>query len=226
VHHSAPPAYKARMEKKRKFDSGNKGGNVAKGGGGGNQTLKKKFKKSDGEKKHCKAFNFGEGNCRYGDQCKFLHEKKQAKFDVGDFTPKQAKIVTAMVASAVKKTATLIAKKNKSNKSKKNKKEQKDDDSDTESVDYAALLASVCLALIRNTIPREIIHDAGSIVMKASLHAIDKNCGIDSDAGISISTLKSDFPLWIDESKAARDSIAAPTGINGGTSRIGEEAQG
>jgi hypothetical protein len=210
VHHSAPPAYKARMEKKRKFESGNKGGNVAKGGGGGNQTPKKKSKKSDGEKKHCKAFNFGKGNCRYGYKCKFLHEKKKVKSDVGDFTPKQAKIVTAMVASAVKKSASLIAKKNKSNKLKKNKNEQKDDDSDTESVDYAALLASVCLAPIRNTIPREIIHDAGVTVLKASLHDVDKNCGIDSDAGISISTLKSDFPLWVDDSKAALDSIAAP----------------
>ena len=221
VHHSAPPMYKAKMEKKRKAEKGNGGGGNAKGGGGGNQTPIKKSKKGDGEKKHCKAFNFGKGNCRYGDKCKFLHEKKQVNVDNGEFTRKQAKIVTAMVASAVKKTAKLIAKKNKSDKSRKNKKEQKDDDSDGESVDYAALLASVCLAPIRNTIPREIIHESGSIVMKANLHDIDKNCGIDSDAGISISTLKSDFPLWIDESKTARESIAAPTGINGGTSRIG-----
>jgi hypothetical protein len=215
AHHSAPAVYKARMEKKRKVDKAN--GDKAQG----NRVPNKKGKRDGKEKKHCKAFNFGKGNCRYGDKCKFLHEKRSSGLKDGEFSPKQEKIVSAMVASAVKKTAILIAKKNKKEKQKKNKAVQFEKDSDTDSVDYASMLASVCLAPIRNTIPRELVSTIGSIVMKANLHNVDKNCGIDSDAGISISTIKSDFPLWIDDTEAARDSIAAPTGISGGTSRIG-----
>ncbi len=70
-----------------------------------------------------------------------------------------------------------------------------------------------------NTIPREIITEKGPIVMAVNLHDVKKNCGIDSNAGISISTLKEDFPLWIDESERAKASIATPTGITGGATR-------
>ncbi len=55
--------------------------------------------------------------------------------------------------------------------------------------------------------------------MAANLHSIHKNCGIDSDAGMSISTLRDDF-IWIDESEKAKDSIESPAGINGGSSII------
>jgi hypothetical protein len=82
-------------------------------------------------------------------------------------------------------------------------------------------MASICLAPIVNTIPREIKSEKGPIVMAINLHDIKKNCGIDSDAGISISTLKEDFPLWIDESERAKASIATPTGITGGAPEIG-----
>ncbi len=100
--------------------------------------------------------------------------------------------MSAMVASAVKKTAALISKKN---KKKQEKKVSTAEDSDNESIDYAAIMAFICLAPIRNTIPREIVTESGPIVMAVNLHDVNKNCGIDSDAGISISTLKEDFPL-------------------------------
>ncbi len=57
------------------------------------------------------------------------------------------------------------------------------------------------------------------IVMAADLHSVHKNCGIDSDAGMSISTLKEDF-IWIDETDKARNSIQSPAGINGGSSTV------
>ncbi len=56
--------------------------------------------------------------------------------------------------------------------------------------------------------------------MATNLHDVNKNCGIDSDAGISISTLRDDF-AWIDESDEAKQSIESPAGINGGTSMTG-----
>ncbi len=55
--------------------------------------------------------------------------------------------------------------------------------------------------------------------MAANHHSVHKNCGIDSDAGMSISTLRDDF-IWIDESDKAKDSIESPAGINGGSSII------
>ncbi len=60
----------------------------------------------------------------------------------------------------------------------------------------------------------------GSIVMAANSHSVEKNCGIDSDAGVSISTMREDF-AWLDDSKEARESINSPSGINGGSSTIG-----
>jgi hypothetical protein len=212
VHQSAPAVYKDRMNKKRKAEK------VKAEKDGGNKSPKKKGKANEKEKKPCRAFNFGKGNCRYGDKCKFSHEKKKEDYKAGEFSPQQEKIVSAMVASAVKKTAALISKKN---KKKGEKKMTIAEDSDNESVDYAAIMASICLAPIKNTIPREIVTKNGTIVMAVNLHDVNNNCGIDSDAGISISTLKEDFPLWIDESDRARASIATPTGITGGTPGIG-----
>ena len=85
--------------------------------------------------------------------------------------------------------------------------------------DYSALLASCFLAPIQNRIRRD-FKPGKSVLMATNLHSVDKNCGIDSDAGISISTLREDF-AWIDESLEAKASIQSPSGINGGQSTIG-----
>jgi hypothetical protein len=82
------------------------------------------------------------------------------------------------------------------------------------------MMASVFLAPIKNTIKRDFISKKCNAVMLSDRHSVDKNCGIDSDAGISISTLREDF-IWIDESDEAKNSIQSPAGINGGTSSIG-----
>ncbi len=76
------------------------------------------------------------------------------------------------------------------------------------------------LAPIRNTIRRDYKSSKSDTIMVANLHSVEKNCGIDSDAGISISTLREDFP-WIDDSDRAKSSIQSPSGINGGKSTIG-----
>jgi hypothetical protein len=47
---------------------------------------------------------------------------------------------------------------------------------------------------------------SGSIIMAADLHSVHKNCGIDSDAGVSISTIREDF-AWLDESREARKGV-------------------
>jgi hypothetical protein len=215
VHSCAPPDYKARMERKRKNDNASSGG----AGNDGNRGPKKPKKFKEGEKKPCKAFNFGKGKCRFGAKCKFSHDTKQGKVKDGDFSPRQNQMIQTMLASAIKQTAVLIAKKNNAKKQKKQKVEK--DESDSESVDYGAMIASVLLAPVKNTIPRELVIDKDAVIMASSLHNVEKNCGIDTDAGISISTMKSDFPLWIDESASAKASIASPSGINGGRSAIG-----
>jgi hypothetical protein len=80
----------------------------------------------DKDKKHCHAFNFGKGQCRYGAKCRFEHDKN-GKPDAGQtvFSPQQKKIVSAMVASAIKKTAKLIAKKGKAGKRETGQRESK-----------------------------------------------------------------------------------------------------
>ncbi len=105
--------HKDRMDKKRKAEK------VKAGKDGGNKSPKKKGKANEKEKTPCRAFNFGKGNCRYGDKCKFSHEKKKENYKAGEFSPQQEKIMSAMVASAVKKTAALISKKNKKKGEKK-----------------------------------------------------------------------------------------------------------
>jgi hypothetical protein len=87
-----------------------------------------------------------------------------------DFTPKQNKMIQTMLAAAMKKTAVLIAKKSKSKKQKKQKDEK--DDSDNESIDYGTMLASVFLAPIRNTIPRELVVEGDAVIMVSSLHNV------------------------------------------------------
>jgi hypothetical protein len=76
------------------------------------------------------------------------------------------------------------------------------------------------LAPFRNTILRS-NSSSKAIVMSSNLHDVNTTCGIDTDAGMSISTLREDFPCCLDESDEAKRSIEAPAGINGGTSMIG-----
>jgi hypothetical protein len=117
----------------------------------------------------------------------------------------------------MKRTAAAIAKKNKQKEKKPKLKEKKGESEDDE--DFSSMLASCFLAPVRNTIKRDLVV-SGSIVMAANLHSVEKNCGIDSDAGVSISTMREDF-AWLDESREARESINSPSGINGGSSTIG-----
>jgi hypothetical protein len=217
AHSSAPQDYKDRMAKKRKFSDDNGGKK------GGKQPGKSGKKGEDkGEKKPCRAFNFGKGNCRYGAKCHFSHDKGQSANKIHGFSPQQEKMVNAMVASAIKKTAKHISKKVKAQKKtgKRQEKNSKVDDDSGDDEDYASMLASCMLAPIRNTIKRDFMTKGSDTIMVANLHSVEKNCGIDSDAGISISTLREDFP-WIDDSNQAKNSILSPSGINGGKSTIG-----
>ncbi len=56
--------------------------------------------------------------------------------------------------------------------------------------------------------------------MSTNLHDVNSTCGIDTDAGMSISTMIEDFPCGLDESEEAR-SCEAPSGMNGGQSKVG-----
>jgi hypothetical protein len=116
----------------------------------------------------------------------------------------------------MKRTAAAIAKKSKQAKKKAKANDKEQSESDNE--DCSSMLASCFLAPIKNTIKRDFVPN-GVIVMASDLHNVNDNCRIDSDAGMSISSLKSDF-VWLDESKEAKGSIQSPAGINGGTSKI------
>jgi hypothetical protein len=196
AHSNAPKDYKERMAKKRKtnYEVGGKQG--------GKQPGKPGKKGGDkGEKRPCRAFNFGKGTCRYGAKYHFLHDKQQGDGKAPEFSPLQEKMVNAMVASAIKKTAKHIAKKAKVQKAKA--KKSKEDEGSGEDSDYASMLAACMLAPIKNTIRRDYKASRNDTVTVADLHSVEKNCGIDSDAGISISTLPEDF-LWIDDSAEAK----------------------
>jgi hypothetical protein len=85
----------------------------------------------------------------------------------------------------------------------------------------APYLAKVLLAPCSNLLPRNpIVCKEKNVVMASKLHDVDNTCGIDSDAGMSISTLRSDF-IWLDSSPKTVSSASAPSGINGGTSVVG-----
>jgi hypothetical protein len=119
AHTSAPKDYKERMAKKRKVNDDN---GVKKGGKQPGKPGKKGEDK--GEKKPCRAFNFGKGNCRYGAKCHFSHDKGQGANKIPGFSPQQEKMVNAMVASAIKKTAKHIAKKAKMQRKKLDSKKR------------------------------------------------------------------------------------------------------
>ena len=206
VHPSAPPEFKSRQEsKRRKY-----------GGGSDNPKSPKKNRQGKNSKKrYCHAFKFGEGTCRYGAKCKFSHDTNKSGSGKGEdstFSPSQQKIVSAMVASAIKKTTKAIAKKSRKKKSGSSAETNED-------MDFASMMASCLLAPIRRTIPRNFNYSS-NIVLKSKLHDVHNNVGIDSDAAISISTLKDDF-LWVDKSHKLMKELPAPAGINGGTSKVG-----
>jgi hypothetical protein len=195
VHASAPQDYKERMSKGKK-----------------RQDEKKKPPKSSGkpgakeggkEKKHCHAFAFGKGTCRFGAKCRYLHEKGDSEAKLVSFSPEQKKLVSTLLSSAMKRTASAIAKKNKQSKKKAKveggKKESDDDE------DFSSILAACFLAPVKNLIKRDFTTKNG-IVLATDLHSVHKNCGIDSDAGISISTMREDFA----NRKKPRSQLTAP----------------
>jgi hypothetical protein len=194
VHSCAPAEFKHKQEeKKKKFGAKGKGKGEGNKGGDGNRKPQKKGKNS--EVKHCHVFNFGKGTCRYGAKCHFLHETKKDGADNNTgFNAAQEKLVSSMVASAIKRTATHIAKQskqqNKKQRQKKRRNGSESEDSDDEGYpDYAGLMARCWMSPILNTIPRT-LHVSKPIVLAASLHNVKKNCGIDTDAGLSISTVR------------------------------------
>ena len=211
VHKDAPEHFKKRQAAKKR--KGEQGGNDKPKND--NQPTNKKLK--EGEKKHCHQFNFGKGTCRFGAKCRFLHEKGDGKSPDNDerhgFNKKQ---IAAIIASTIRKTAAHIHKKSKASKESSSKKTE----SEVDSEDYAAILAACMLAPVKNTIPRNRAIK-GNTVMASNLHDVETTCGIDTDAGMSISTMRDDFPCCLDESVEAKSSIEAPAGINGGQSSIG-----
>ncbi len=54
------------------------------------------MKAKDGgkEKKHCHAFDFGRGTCRFGAECRYLHDKGSGDAKAEPFSPEQKKLVT------------------------------------------------------------------------------------------------------------------------------------
>ncbi len=203
----APKEYRDRKEaKKRKASSGD-----------GQQGNFKKTKTKGGDKP---CFDFAKGSCRRGASCKFSHDKETGKKISGNddgkgkgkmFSAQQKKAINVMLSAAVQKKLISIAKA----KGAKEKKDKADDDDS----DFIAAIAPFLLAPCVNRIPR-IPVGKKNIVLATNLHDVDKSCGIDSDAGMSISTLECDF-IWLDKSPAALNSLPAPSGINGGSSEIG-----
>ncbi len=195
----APQSFKDRKEaaKKRKASDGGKQG-------------ESKKSKNEGTKKPC--FDFQKGSCRRGASCRFEHVKSDgsSKSDA-PFSAKQKKAINVMLSSLVKKNFGAIAKKG---KAAANKEKSVDDDSE-----LAAMLAPFMIASYANVIPRNPVSKKVT-VMATNLHDVNTTCGIDSDAGMSISTLAEDF-LWLDKTPGTLSTLTAPAGINGGSSEIG-----
>ena len=139
AHADAPKDYRDRMEKKRNAMKNKRQeiGEKKTPGKPGTKKLK------DGEKKHCHAFNFGKGSCRYGAKCHFLHDKDGGKGGKAEaFSPQQKKLVTALLSSAMKRTATAISKRNKKKAKVTVTKTKDKDGSESDNEDFSAMLAS------------------------------------------------------------------------------------
>jgi hypothetical protein len=78
-------------------------------------------------------------------------------------------------------------------------------------------MARMFVCSILNTIPTNPITPK-SVVLSSNLHDVNRNCGINTDAGMSISTLQGDFPCGIDERDSIMKDLPSPSGINGGQS--------
>jgi hypothetical protein len=98
VHANAPKNYKERMAKGRKREEEKK--QSPKSPGANNKKGEEKGKK------HCRAFNVGKGNCRYGAKCRYLHEKDEGGGKMKGFTPEQQKLVSTLLSSAMKRAAS------------------------------------------------------------------------------------------------------------------------
>ena len=206
IHPSAPQEWKKRQATK----FGKQGGSS---GGGSNANR-------PASKKPCHQFNFGKGQCSYGNSCKFAHETSSQKNDSGGgakqsrFSPSQKKQLSAMVASSLKKVF-----KNASEKSKKRKSDEMSDDGDGD-CDLATIIAS-CMLLSQvetNTIPRTPV--GGSLpTLSSQLHNVQENVGIDSDSALTISCFEDDF-IWLDKSPEALAKVPPLHGIGGGESLV------
>ncbi len=213
VHDCAPKEFREKQEmKKRKY-----------GGKGGGDNPKSPKKQKGNDKKHCTFYNFGKGNCRFGAKCRNLHDGKASEKNGkkgNDSSSSQTKLMSTLVAKAVdKKMKDSVKKFKELKKAKSKKKSDGDDDSDADSDGFAELMASCFLAPMANTIPRFQMEKEAT-VMATNLHNVLKNCGIDTDAGMSISTVREDF-LWLRSDSATLKSLPSPSGINGGESNVG-----
>jgi hypothetical protein len=174
---------------------------VEKGEGGNSQPKTQRT----GEKKSCKFFNFGKGTCRNGANCSFSHDRtddsgKSSGKSKGGFNKKQKQSVASMVASEFKKCTNKIAKeiKEKSKNAKGDRSKKDDSGSESDEDSFANMMARMFICPIINTIPRDPIKPK-TLALSSNLHDVHRNCGIDTDAGMSISTLRSDFPCGIDD---------------------------
>ena len=203
IHSSAPSDYKQMKLAKRKKGSENSPGSSA----GGIVPM---------SSKPCYQFDFGKGNCRFGAKCKFSHSKSGGggggggggSGGGGKFNPSQKKTISTMVATSLKKIIKNAA-------DKQGKKRKADEyEGDGEGQDLQALIASLMMLPVKNTIPR-ILANPTIPAMSSQLHDVKNSIGVDSDGAVSCSMNRDDFPLWLDTSPEARGSIPAPSGIGG-----------
>ena len=75
------------------------------------------------------------------------------------------------------------------------------------------------MAPMVNSIPRR-LKEINPIILATNLHNVEKSCGIDSDAGMSISTLREDF-IWVNNDADLISKLPTPSGINGGSAKVG-----
>ena len=119
-----------------------------------------------------------------------------------------------MVATSLKKIFKGASEK----QGKKRKADEYESGEDGE--DLKALIASLMLLPVMNTIPRTLANPTIP-AMSSQLHDVKNSIGVDSDGAVSCSMDRDDFPLWLDTSADARGSIPAPSGIGGCSLTVG-----
>jgi hypothetical protein len=189
IHHSAPEHVKKANKKRHANSRGGKG----KGGGSGGKGNRFQGKKPSNV---CNYFA-KTGTCRFGTNCKYLHESSGAKGG-GDHGGKRQKLNNQkeIVALAVKAIGKKLA------QAKKAKGSRKGDDGSEGSDDDSWLAALMMMSVVRR---KSITVDVRSILLSPLLKMTD--VGMDSCSGTSISTRKYDF-LWLDESTEAKESVS------------------